>query len=111
MLSKRLWLKTRSSTVLVELTDFPGIFQSAVKLLQKSSVARSHSQANLDNLAKGKEKFSEREQEICRYFVHIFVCIFNFLFSQLAEFYKKRLLYCAALQCTTTTLLKSKEIH
>ena len=76
MLSKRLWLKNRSSAILVELPDFPGIFQSAVKLLQKLSVARSHSQANLGNLVRGTEKVSKRKQEICRYF----------LFSQLAEF-------------------------
>ena len=56
MLSKRLWLKNRSSTILVELTDFPGIFQSAVKLLQKSSVARSHSQAKLGQPCQRKGK-------------------------------------------------------
>ena len=61
MLSQRLWLKNRSSTILVELPDFPGFYQSAVKLLQKSFVARSHSQANLGNLVRGKEKVSKRK--------------------------------------------------
>ena len=101
MFSKRLWLKNRSSTILVELTDFPGIFQSAVKLLQKSSVARSHSQANLGNLVKGKEKVSKRKQEICRYFVHTFVYVFILYFHNLLSVGKG---YCIALHCILIVL-------
>ena len=96
MLSKRLWLKNRSSTILVELPDFPGFNQSAVKLLQKSSVARSHSQANLGNLVRGKEKVSKRKQEICRYFVPTFVYIFILYFHNLPSLGKG---YCIALHC------------
>ena len=101
MLSKRLWLKNRSSTILVELPDFPGFNQSAVKLLQKSSVARSHSQANLGNLVRGKEKVSKRKQEICRYFVPTFVYIFILYFHNLPSLGKG---YCIALHCIVIVL-------
>ena len=56
MLSKRLWLKNRSSTILVELTDFPGIFQSAVKLRQKSSVNKQDHIAKQTWAALSKER-------------------------------------------------------
>ena len=98
MLSKRLWLKNRSSTILVELPDFPGFYQSAVKLLQKSSVARSHSQANLGNLVRGKEKVSKRKQEICRYFVPTLI-LFIYLFYIFTTCRVLRKGYCIALHC------------
>ena len=101
MLSKRLWLKNRSSTILVELPDFPGFYQSAVKLLQKSSVARSHSQANLGNVVRGKEKVSKRKQEICRYFVPTFVYILIKYFHNLPSLGKG---YCIALHCIVIVL-------
>ena len=98
MLSKRLWLKNRSSTILVELPDFPGFYQSAVKRLQKSSVARSHSQANLGNLVRGKEKVSKRKQEICRYFVPTLI-LFIYLFCIFTTCRVLRKGYCIALHC------------
>lgn len=98
MLSKRLWLKNRSSTILVELPDFPGFYQSAVKLPQKSSVARSHSQANLGNLVRGKEKVSKRKQEICRYFVPTLI-LFIYLFCIFTTCRVLRKGYCIALHC------------
>lgn len=103
MLSKRFWLKNRSSTILVELTDFPGIFsvcsETSAKIVCGKITLAKQTWATLSEERKKSLKGSKKFVGI----LYILCLYIYFIFSQLAEF-RKRLLYCAALHCNCIAL-------